>query len=314
MKRILSLMFCAVLMATAAFGQAKKPTIMVVPSEAWCNQNGYMMSYDDMGTTLKLPDYRAALQNDMDLKLAIAKINDLMTDRGFPLKDLEATLQSIQRQQAEENMMSSKSGASMQENPIDRLRRVAKADIIIELSWDVKYQGPKATLTYIMRGLDSYSNKQIAGSSGASTPTMSAQVVVLLEEAVLANIDEFNNKLMAHFEDMFANGREVALDLRVWDDAGIDFEEEYNGEELSLLIDDWMAENTIQGRFSKLDGTETRIAYEQVRIPLNKPNGTAMDTEAFARQLSKYLKTVTSLPVKVVPRGLGSCMLIIGGK
>lgn len=307
-------MFCAVLMATAAFGQAKKPTIMVVPSEAWCNQNGYMMSYDDMGTTLKLPDYRAALQNDMDLKLAIAKINDLMTDRGFPLKDLEATLQSIQRQQAEENMMSSKSGASMQENPIDRLRRVAKADIIIELSWDVKYQGPKATLTYIMRGLDSYSNKQIAGSSGASTPTMSAQVVVLLEEAVLANIDEFNNKLMAHFEDMFANGREVALDLRVWDDAGIDFEEEYNGEELSLLIDDWMAENTIQGRFSKLDGTETRIAYEQVRIPLNKPNGTAMDTEAFARQLSKYLKTVTSLPVKVVPRGLGSCMLIIGGK
>lgn len=314
MKRILSLMFCAVLMATAAFGQAKKPTIMVVPSEAWCNLNGYMMSYDDMGTTLKLPDYRAALQNDMDLKLAIAKINDLMTDRGFPLKDLEATLQSIQKQQAEENMMSSKSGASMQENPIDRLRRVAKADIIIELSWDVKYQGPKATLTYIMRGLDSYSNKQIAGSSGASTPTISGQVVVLLEEAVLANIDEFNNKLMAHFEDMFANGREVALDLRVWDDAGIDFEEEYNGEELSVLIEDWMAENTVQGRFSKLDGTETRIAYEQVRIPLNKPNGAAMDTEAFARQLSKYLKTVTGLPVKVVPRGLGNCMLIIGGK
>ena len=314
MKRIFSIIACGLLIAATAFGQAKKPTIMVVPSEAWCNLNGYMMEFDDMGTKLKLPDYHAALQNDMDLKLGIAKINDLMTDRGFPLKDLEATLQSIQKQQAEENMMSSKSGASMAENPIDRLRRVAKADIIIELSWDIKYQGPKATLTYIMRGLDSYSNKQIAGSSGASTPTISAQTVVLLEEAVLANIDEFNNKLMAHFDDMFANGREVTIDLRVWDDAGIDFEEEYNGEELAVLIDDWFAENTVQGRFSKLDGTETRIAYEQVRIPLNKPNGSAMDTEYFARQLSKKIKEWTSLPVKVVPRGLGNCMLIIGGK
>ena len=35
-------------MAYVGFSQAKKPTIMVVPSDNWCIKNGYTMTYDDM--------------------------------------------------------------------------------------------------------------------------------------------------------------------------------------------------------------------------------------------------------------------------
>lgn len=298
-------------------GQAKKPTLMVVPSDAWCNANGYTVTYDDMGMTRTVSDYKAALTNDMELKLVIAKINELMADRGFPLKDLEATMASIERIQAEEMAITSKtSGAQVTESLLDRIRRVAKADIIIEIGWSLSYQGPRTTLNYIMRGLDSYSNKQIAGSSGASAPSLSAGPVTLLEEAVLTRIDEFNIKLQDHFDDMFANGREVALDLRVFDNGlGINFESEYNGHELSELIEEWMDTNTVMGRYSKMDGTETRISYEQVRIPLFKENGAAMDTEGWARQLRNHLrKEPFLLPAKVVPNGLGRCTLIIGEK
>lgn len=31
---------------TLAFGQAKKPTLMVVPSDAWCIQNGYFLVFE----------------------------------------------------------------------------------------------------------------------------------------------------------------------------------------------------------------------------------------------------------------------------
>src|SRR5574344_2341393 len=92
---------CCLLTATMAFSQAKKPTIMVVPSDVWCNQNGYVQEYDNQGIKMIIPDYTAALQNDVNLKLAIAKINDLMAERGFPLKDLEATLKSINQSVAE---------------------------------------------------------------------------------------------------------------------------------------------------------------------------------------------------------------------
>lgn len=317
MKKFALSLLCLVVAAAAAMGQAKKPTLMVVPSDVWCNTNGYVQTYDDMGVQKTVSDYRAALQNDMDLKLVIAKMNELMADRGFPLKDLEATLANIERMQAEEMLITSKtSGSQVAESPLDRLRRVAKADIIIEISWAISHQGPRATLNYIMRGIDSYSNKQIAGSSGASAPSISAEPVVLLEEAVISRIDEFNDRLQAHFEDMFTNGREVALDIRVFDNgSGIDLESEFDGMELAEIIEEWMETNTVMGRFSKLDGTETRLSYEQVRIPLHKENGAAMDTEGWARQLRNYLrKEPYSLQVKVVPNGLGRCMLIIGEK
>src|SRR5574344_261991 len=171
MKRIFFIIE-TVLCSLAAFSQAKKPTIMVVPSDVWCNQNEYVTSYDNQGTTVVIPDYLAALQNDIDLKLAISKINSLMAERGFPLKDLEQTTKSIAQSVAEDNMTTSKtSGASLAENPVDRLRRTAKADIIIDLSWAVKTQGPKQTLTYIMEAKDPYTNKSIGGASGSSAPS-----------------------------------------------------------------------------------------------------------------------------------------------
>ncbi len=62
-----------------------KPTIMVVPSDAYCISKGYVTTFE--GTSI--PDYKKALQTDRDLRLVITKMGGMMSDRGFPLKDLE---------------------------------------------------------------------------------------------------------------------------------------------------------------------------------------------------------------------------------
>mgnify|MGYP003426599369 FL=1 len=49
MKRIFLVALFA-LIAVSAFAQAKKPTIMVVPSDAWCKSKGYVTEIDNMGT------------------------------------------------------------------------------------------------------------------------------------------------------------------------------------------------------------------------------------------------------------------------
>jgi len=316
MKRIVFIVACMAV-CLLAFSQAKKPTLMVVPSDVWCNNNGYVQIFNNQGMEQTVSDYQQALQKDMDLKLAIAKINDLMAERGFPLKDLEQQLKLVQQQNAESNLVTSKNGNEMAESPIDRLLRVAKADIIIELTWNVTEQGPKRTLTYIMEGKDSYTGKSIGGANGTSQPSFTADVAVLLEEAVVANIDNFNNRLQAHFDDLFANGREVTLDIRVFDNnaADIDLESEFDGSELGEIIDEWLAENTVEGRFSKLGSSENYVSYEQVRIPLFNAKGNAMDTETWARQLRKFLtKEPYNIPVKVMNRGLGKCILVLGEK
>ncbi len=300
-----------------AFGQAKKPKLMVVPSDAWCKEHDYMQNFDNQGSVEQIPDYRQALLNNKDLNNVIAKIGVLMADLGFPLVSMEQTMKSINNLTAEDNLIRSKtSGASMTESPLDRLRRVAKADILLQIDWTVSEMGPKKSITYNLQGLDAYTNKQVAGAQGTGNPSFSAETPVLLEEAVQDNMDNFIAQLQRHFDDLLANGREVTIDIRVFDNgSGIDLETEYDGTELTEIIDNWMAENTVSHRFNKSDATENFILYDQVRIPLYKKNGMPEDTEGFTRNLRKYLQQPPyNIPCKIINRGLGRCLLVIGEK
>ena len=300
----------------SAMGQAKKPTLMVMPSDAWCKEHGYEQTFDNQGVSEQIPDYKAAVSADKELNAVMSKINILMADRGFPLKDLQQTIKSISNLSAEDRLVRSKaSGATIAESPLDRLRRTAKADVILEIDWTVNTVGPKSSITYNLRALDAYSNKQVAGAEGTGKGSFSAEIPILLEEAVQDHMDSFVERLQQHFDDLLANGREVVLDMRVFEGSEVDFEKEYDGYELNEVIDNWLADNCVNHRFSKSDATESMILYEQVRIPLYKANGTAQDTYGFARELARFLGAAPySIPVKTVNRGLGRCLLIFGEK
>lgn len=299
-----------------SFGQAKKPTIMVVPSDAWCIQNGYALTFDNQGSTIKIPDYKRAFQENTDVLLVISQINGMMADRGFPLKNMEAAIKTLESNAAEDNMRSSKeSGSSVNESPIDALKKIAKADIIMQLTWTINKTGPKKSVTFNLQGLDSYTDKQIATATGTGAPSFSAELPVLLSEAVLAHMDNFSVSLQSHFDDMFENGREIIVRIQTWDDWDEDLESEFDGEELGFLIEDWLADNTVKGRFSTTDMTESMALFEQVRIPLYNEKGRAIDARRYVRGLSKFLKNAPySIPNKLVMKGLGRATIILGGK
>lgn len=311
------------LMTILMFGQAKKPILMVVPSDNFCIQKGYTITVNANGNDQVLPDYKKALQSSDELRLVITKMGSIMADRGFPLKDLEQSLKSIESESAEISMMQSKSsGAAINETPIDILKRTAKADIILDLDFVVKRQGPNNFISFNLKGLDAYTNKQVAGVAGAGAPSSSASVDLLLEEAVLSHMDNFNDQLMTFFDDMFNNGREVKLIIRVWDNADVDLEQDFdvNGttDMLSFHIENWMAENTVSGRFSTVDATGTMMRFEQARIPttfIRNGREMAMDTRRFASNLNRYLAGEPfSIESKIYQRGLGEAWLIIGEK
>lgn len=298
-------------------GQAKKPTIMVVPADVWCSENGYMTTYDNQGDEVSVPDYEKAVQNDMDLVNAITKIGELMAERGLPLKDLASTVRSIRQSSAEDEMtVSRSSGSSLAESPLDKLLNRAKADILVELAWKINTVGPKQSVTYTLRGIDAYTNKQVAAAQGTGAPSFSAEIPVLIEEATLEKMDGFIAQLQAHFDDLLANGREVSVNIRVFDNgSGMSLEDEYDGYELIDIIDDWMAQNTVQHRYSLTDATENTMRFEQVRIPLYRENGMPMDTRRFVTELRRYLsKEPFNITSKVLTKGLGRADLVLGEK
>lgn len=305
------------LVALVASAQIKKPELMVIPSDVWCISNGYYTEVENMGVTAKVPNYKQALQENMGLKLAIAKLNDLMAERQFPLQSLEQTIKNLEQRRMEDNMTTSKSGNDLAESPLDEVARVAKCDIILELSWEVKDFGPKHSLAYILEARDAYTGKSIGAASGTGAPSLSADVDVLLEEAIVANMDNFNNRLMDHFTEMQQIGREITLDIKVFANnaAGIDLETEFGDDELIDIIENWLQLNTVQGRFSRQYSSENVANFTQVRIPVYDERGRAIDANGFAKGLSKMLKKEPyNIPNKILFKGLGRAVIILGEK
>ena len=272
------------------FGQAKKPTLMILPSDNWCEQRFFMTNFDNQGTKQKVPNYKQAFQEDTELGQVISKIGSLMIDRGFPLRA---------------------SGSSISESPLDKLKNKAKADMIIKIWWKVNTDN---SISFVLDAIDSYTNSRKASSSGTSQPS-SDIVPVKLEKAILSHIDLFTSQLQAHFDDMLLNGREITLSVKSWENWYKNLETEINDEEIIDHINKWMKLNTVKGQFNMSDATENKIRFEQVRIPLFDKNNQAIDAREFAKGLQKYLKAEPfKFEVKLMTRGLGEAIIVIGEK
>ena len=314
MRIILLLLFvCA--MSLNGFSQGKKPSIMVVPMDIWCQERGFWDLYENQGTIEGFPNYQQALQSDRDLILVISKINSLFKDRGYGLKDLSNSIKSNTRRTARNTLTVSKNNNSLSVSPLDELNRQVKADIIVEVDWKVNAIGPKYSVTYNIRALDSYTNNQVAGAQGTGKPQFTNELPILLEEAVVSNMDEFLYQLQLHFDDCIENGREVVIEVGVFDDgSGHDLETEYGGLELREIIENWISENTVNHQFLTVENTENIMLFEGVRIPLLKDNGQPQDAGGFLNELRKFLKTSFSIESKNNSPSLGYSQIIIGEK
>ena len=288
----------------------KKPTIMILPSDYWCEMRYYMTTYDNQGTIVKTPNYQMAFQQDPELSPVISKVGQLLTSLGYSLKDAEQSIKSLSMKTAEDNVTTSKiSGASLAESSLDIIKRRIKSDILIQLSWSISRSGN----TFTLEAFDTYTNKRIATSTG----TMSAggSIADALYNSVGNNIKPFDKQMDQWYQDMRKNGREIMLTVRCWDNWENDLETEYDGEELKDCIQAWIRKNTVNGSFNLSDESELFAQFEQVRIPLFDENGNAIDARSFGTKLRKYLSQPPyNITAKVMQRGLGEVVLILGEK
>ena len=314
-KSILSLvMFLAGWVFTSQ-AQQKKPTLMILPSDNWCNQRYFMSSFNDQGTTKKIPNYKQAFQEDTELGQVIAKLGAFMLNEGYTLKDAEQEIKKLEQVSAEDNVTaSSNSGSDLSETPLDKLKKRAKSDIIIQLWWEVNTATGGNVIRYTLDAFDAYTGKRIASSTGNSKAS-DKFIPDLLLKAVKENFSLFNSQIDTSFNDMKKNGREVIVKIKTWKNWDKNLEEEYDGKELNEYITAWMKKNTLQGNFNTTDNSETYILFEQTRIPLVNESGEAMDARDFTRGLQKYLKAAPfNITSKLMTRGLGEAILVLGEK
>ena len=313
MKKRVLLTSVLLVISLMTFAQ-KKPTIMILPSDHWCEMRYFMTSYDNQGTKVKTPNYQQAFIEDTEIGPVISKIGQLLTGMGYSLKDAEQEIKSINTKTAEDNItMSKSSGASLVESPLDMLKRRIKSDVLIQISWELSRSGDGHSTTFTLEAFDSYTNKRIATSTGSTQGQGS--VPDLLAAAIQQNVKPFDKQMDKWFDEQKKIGREINLTVRCWDSWENDLETEYDGEELTDCIQNWLKQNCVGGVFNLSDGTESFAQFEQVRIPLADERGNAMDARAFATKLRKHLnKAPYNITAKVMQRGLGEAVIVLGEK
>lgn len=309
--------FCLTLMLLScimSFAQtAKKPTIMVIPSDHWCTSRYFTKVMDNQGKKVTINDYEAAFREDAELYSVAAKIGEIMAADGYPVKDYMQEYKSLMDEQTEEEVTMSSMGSMIEETPLDMLRRRVKYDIELRVDWTINKEGKSKSVSVNIAAIDTYSNKQVAAANGTSEAA-DMIVVRLIENALQEQMTNFALQLNKHFEDVQTNGREITLQIRCWDSGMITLEEENeDGDELIDVIAEWVEDNTVKGVYNLASNTETRAKFEQVRIPMFNDKGRAMDARMFANQLRKYLRE-QSIECKVMNKGLGEAVLVLGEK
>ena len=294
--------------------EAKKPTIMLLPSDHWCSARYFTKNFDLQGKKIIINDFEAAFRDDAELAGVMGKLGMVMLDCGYALKDYSQEMKAMNDRQLEEEVTMSKGGGMIVETPLDMLRRNAKHDIEMCVDWSVSKDPKGKVVDFTIEAFDTYTSKRIASVSGVSKPS-NDNIALILQEAVKKSIADFDSQLQKFFAKQKSIGREIILSVRVWDTSPYDLEEEFDGDELIYHIENWLSDNTVKGAYNLSNATESRATFEQVMIPLFDAKGRALDARRFANELRKFLRDEPfEIECKVMMRGLGEAIIVIGEK
>jgi hypothetical protein len=313
-KYIWAILFSGI--AQACFSQAvNKPSIMIFPDDVWMNSNGFLKEVDNQGVKMMVPDYTKALLN-VELGQVITNIEKMMLDRNYPLENLSQTLKSLQDAEAIKSMETSEENNNVEVSLKDKLLNTARPHLVLYVSWNVNTIGPKKSVTFSIKALDAGTNKPAGAASGTGNELIGATLPVMLETAVLSHIDNFNAQLMTYFDEMVTKGREITVEIQVFENSPKKINSEINedGDELSDDIGKWMKANTVNGAFTTQTKTSTLMKMTGVRIPLRNEDGSAFSADEFGTKLRKYMRKTYQLPCSSYPVGTGKTVLVIGGK
>lgn len=239
---------------------------------------------------------RTVLENDIALRVAIAKVKEGFDNRGFTTIDFVATLKNLEtdRTFTGDDLVDLKS----------MLIESSRADIYVEVTAEEQDGGANGkTAIIIMTAFDAFTARSLATKTAMSVQSR-ASYVKLVENALnrkaeengqvqVSLIEDFLNTLQSKFDDIVENGRAIKVLFTLDPNVDFDFQSECaSGELLSDEIEYWMEENALKGNFTDGRASGLKVIYDEVRIPLKLENGRNYRPSRFASDIRRFIKAL----------------------
>lgn len=230
-------------------------------------------------------DLRTVMDENIDLRVAISKVKEAFDSRGYTTVDFYA---KIKAQNLDETYTSSDpSGLKA------AIASASGADIYVEVEAykSTSPQGNSARI--ILSAYDAFTGQSLANKTNSSMMMYTDMFDKLVEQALkrktgdtdLDLMAEFLNVMQDKFTDIVKNGRTIKMIFSLNANAAYDFDTETDdGELLSDMIEDWVADNAFKNNYANPRMMDDRLYFEEVRIPLRDDNGRNYSPSKFARK------------------------------
>lgn len=288
------------------------PHVLVVPDLIYCKKNGYTLSFDDNGSTVTIPDYERAINEDATLHNVLIQIQSLINERNsdIVLVDLNESINNAKKDAA----MAAANDAGQAESIEQAIIRNSNSDIIVKVNFDLLKNGPQYNISYSITGTDSYTNNMFAPLEGVGKGSTSANPVMMLREAVYDNMDDFVSRVLRHYTSMKDKGRMVAFDIVSASSSVHNMNSVLGDLSLREAIDDFLYDNSVDGGgLERVKGGDTFLQYEGVYIPLTadiRGRVRRQGAKDVAQRLANHLATLgVTADFKVI--GLGKVNIFI---
>jgi hypothetical protein len=305
-------------------GKYAKPILMVVPSDVYCSEMGYVQKWkDENGVVRTVSNYDVFNREDSrDLRLVISSLNEIFNKKGFEVQSLEFLMKSLKQEETENQFVGQDYGldGAIAESPIDRIKRTANVDFIVDLDFEIMEVGTQRYVTFNMKAVDVSSNaREIAHAHGDGKPSNSASINTLLEEAVLNHMDSFCKKLQNEYANMSKNGRQITVKVKRTDNSDYDLLRTtfaFEGKQTSLgdIIYYWLQDNTVDNNPTR-NISPNVITFNQVMIPLTKVGRRGaiqrVDTQEYLQGLQNYLRDTYNVDGTIYMRGPSEVWIVL---
>ena len=282
---------------------SSSPSLMVVPSDAWCVRNGFVSKFNNNGVMVDVPDYASALMDCPDCSYAINKINELLIYNGASIKNLADEISDIKTINSE---------GSLVDAPYNIIKE--KADICIDLDWKVNQQGPRKTIS-IMLTAKNRSNRIIAISEDTSMPAFSNDIRSLLDDVIYPTCAFFTTEIGKYFQEIALKGREMIIDVKVEPNSpGINLMSDVDGEGLSDVICNWVSENSTNHGCSVVECSNSFLQLADIRLALFNADGQPNNVENWAKELTKMLSSKYPFTCQLKVQGFDKIILTLKEK